>query len=127
MKISLASVLVDDQAKALRFYTDVLGFVKKNDLPAGEFRWLTVTSPETPAGIELLLEPNDNPAAKAFQKALYDQGIPATSFAVDDMQAEFERLKGMGVVFRTEPTKMGDATIAVIDDTCGNWIGLHQV
>jgi catechol 2,3-dioxygenase-like lactoylglutathione lyase family enzyme len=127
MKITLSSVLVDDQAKALAFYTDVLGFVKKNDVPAGEFRWLTVVSPEGSADIELLLEPNSHPAAKTFQKAIFDDGIPATSFASADIQQEYERLIALGVVFRTKPTKAGPVTIAVFDDTCGNLIQLHQV
>ena len=126
MKITLSSVLVDDQAKALAFYTDVLGFVKKNDVPAGEFRWLTVVSPEGSADIELLLEPNSHPAAKTFQKALFDDGIPATSFASADIQQEYKRLIALGVVFRTQPTKAGPVTIAVFDDTCGNLIQLHQ-
>lgn len=127
MKIKLSSVLVEDQDKALEFYTEVLGFVKKQDMPAGEFRWLTVVSPEEPDGTELLLEPNDNPAAKAFQKAIFEQGIPLTAFAVDDLQGEYERLKKLGVVFSTEPTRMGHTTIAVFDDTCGNLIQLYQV
>ena len=127
VKITLASVLVDDQDKALRFYTEVLGFVKKQDLPVGAFRFLTVFSPEGPDDIELLLEPNDNPAAKTYQQAIYAQGIPATSFAVDDIQKEYERMTALGVVFRTEPTPAGPVTIAVFDDTCGNLIQLHQV
>ncbi len=126
VKIALASVLVDDQDKALRFYTEVLGFVKKQDLPVGAFRFLTVVSPEGPDDIELLLEPNDNPAAKTFQQAIYAQGIPATSFAVDDIQAEYERMSELGVAFRTEPTPAGPVTVAVFDDTCGNLIQLHQ-
>ncbi len=127
VKIALASVLVDDQDKALRFYTEVLGFVKKQDLPVGAFRFLTVVSPEGPDDIELLLEPNDNPAAKTYQQAIYAQGIPATSFAVDDIQKEYKRMTALGVVFRTEPTPAGPVTIAVFDDTCGNLIQLHQV
>src|SRR6266487_2347182 len=99
MKINLNSVLVDDQDKALTFYTEVLGFVKKSDIPLGEFKWLTVVSPEDPGGTELLLEPNDNPAAKTFQKALFEQGIPVTSFAVQDVQKEYKRMKKLGVVF----------------------------
>jgi catechol 2,3-dioxygenase-like lactoylglutathione lyase family enzyme len=122
MKIVLTSVFVDNQDKALKFYTDVLGFVKKADFPAGEFKWLTVVSPEQPDGVELLLEPNDNPATKVFQKAIFDQGIAATSFAVDDVQQEYERLKKLGVKFTTEPTQMGPVTIAVFEDTCGNLI-----
>ena len=127
MKIKLTSVLVDDQDKALKFYTEVLGFVKKKDFPVGQFKWLTVVSPEGPDDIELLLEPNDNPAAKTFQKAIFEQGIPLTAFAVEDIQKEYERMKRLGVVFRMEPTKTGEATVAVFDDTCGNLIQLYQV
>jgi predicted enzyme related to lactoylglutathione lyase len=127
MKINLTSVLVDDQAKALRFYTEVLGFVKKTDFPAGEFRWLTVVSPEGSPEIELALEPNSHPAAKVFQMAIYDDGIPATSFASADVQKEYEKLTGLGVRFHRPPTSSGPATIAVFDDTCGNLIQLHQV
>lgn len=126
MKIALTSVLVDDQAKALKFYTEVLGFVKKNDMPAGEYRWLTVVSPEGSADVELLLEPNAHPAAKTFQKAIFNDGIPATSFASANVQAEYERLTQRGVVFRTPPTQMGPVTVAVFEDTCGNLIQLHQ-
>ena len=127
MKIRLASVFVDDQDKALRFYTQVLGFVKKSDFPVGEFKWLTVVSPEGPDDVELVLEPNDNPVAKTFQDAIFNQGIPMTAFAVEDVQREYERLKGRGVVFRTEPTKMESGpAIAVFDDTCGNLIQLYQ-
>ncbi len=127
MKIKLNSVLVDDQDKALTFYTEVLGFVKKRDIPVGEFRWLTVVSPEEPGGTELLLEPNDNPAAKTFQKALYEQGIPVTSFAVQDVQKEYKRMKKLGVVFTRKPTKTGPVTIAVFDDTSGNLIQLGEL
>ena len=127
MKIKLTSVLVDDQDKALTFYTEVLGFVKKADFPVGEFKWLTVVSPEEPDGTELLLEPNANPAAKTFQKAIFEQGIPLTAFAVEDIQKEYERMKKLGVVFRSEPTKTEEATIAVFDDTCGNLIQIYQV
>jgi catechol 2,3-dioxygenase-like lactoylglutathione lyase family enzyme len=126
MKITMTSVMVDDQAKALRFYTEVLGFVLKTDVPAGEFRWLTVVSPEGAAGVELLLEPNAHPAAKTFQKALFDDGIPLTSFGSADVQREYERLSRLGVVFRTKPTQMGPVTIAMFEDTCGNLIQLHQ-
>ena len=122
MKINVTSVLVDDQAKALAFYTDVLGFVKKTDLPAGEDRWLTIVSPEQPDGVELLLEPDAHPAAKPFKQALVADGIPATSFAVDDVQAEFDRLSAKGVAFTQPPTEMGPVTTAVFDDTCGNLI-----
>ena len=126
VRIALTSVLVDDQDKALKFYTEVVGFVKKQDLPAGANRFLTVVSPDGPDDVELLLEPNDNPAAKTFQQAIYAQGIPATSFAVDDIQAEYERMRELGVAFRTEPTRAGPVTVAVFDDTCGNLIQLHQ-
>ena len=126
LKIALTSVLVDDQDKALMFYTNVLGFVKKQDVPAGTFRFLTVVSPAGPDDVELLLEPNDNPAARTFQQAIYAQGIPATSFAVDDIQQEYERMTRLGVLFRTEPTPAGPVTLAVFDDTCGNLIQLHQ-
>jgi len=122
MKINLTSVLVDDQAKALDFYTDVLGFVKKTDVPTGDFRWLTVVSPEAPDGVELLLEPDEHPAARPFKEALVADGIPAASFAVDDVQAEFDRLAAKGVTFVQPPTPMGPVTTAVFDDTCGNLI-----
>ena len=122
MRINLASVLVDDQAKALRFYTDVLGFVKKTEFPVGEHRWLTVVSPEDPDGVELVLEPDEHPAAKPFKEALVADGIPFTSFAVEDVHAEFDRLKGLGVTFTQEPVAMGAMTTAVLDDTCGNLI-----
>jgi catechol 2,3-dioxygenase-like lactoylglutathione lyase family enzyme len=122
MKIVTTSVLVDDQAKALAFYTDVLGFMKKTDIPAGEHRWLTVVSPQAPDGVELLLEPDAHPAARPFKEALVADGMPYTSFAVDDVQAEFDRLTGLGVRFTQPPTEMGPVTTAVFDDTCGNLI-----
>src|ERR671918_2118125 len=122
MRINVTSVLVDDQDKALAFYTDVLGFVKKTEVPLGEARWLTVVSPEQPDGTELLLEPDGHPAAGPFKRALVDDGIPFTSFAVDDVNAEFERLRGLGVRFTQEPADMGAVTTAVFDDTCGNLI-----
>jgi catechol 2,3-dioxygenase-like lactoylglutathione lyase family enzyme len=122
MKINLTSVLVDDQAKALEFYTEVLGFVKKSDVPLGEHRWLTVVSPEDPDGPELVLEPDGHPAAPPFKEALVADGIPFTSFAVEDVQRDFERLKSRGVRFTQEPTQMGPVTTAVLDDTCGNLI-----
>ena len=122
MRINVTSVFVDDQSKALTFYTDVLGFVKKNDLPAGEHRWLTVVSPEAPDGVELLLEPDEHPAARPFKEALVADGIPFTSFAVTDVQAEFDRLSARGVTFVQPPTPMGPVTTAVFDDTCGNLI-----
>ncbi len=127
MRINLTSVFVDDQAKALAFYTDVLGFVKKNDVPTGEHRWLTVVSPEAPDGVELLLEPNDHPAAQAYQEAIVAEGLPATSFAVDDVQAEFDRLSAHGVTFTQPPTEMGPVTTAVFDDTCGNLIQIASM
>jgi catechol 2,3-dioxygenase-like lactoylglutathione lyase family enzyme len=127
MRINLASVLVDDQEKALRFYTDVLGFVKKHDIPVGEDRWLTVVSPQDPDGTELVLEPSSHPAVKPFKEALVADGIPYTSFAVDDVKAEYERMRGLGVRFTQEPVDMGPVTTAVLDDTCGNLIQIaHQ-
>ncbi|MEU6879493.1 VOC family protein [Streptomyces sp. NPDC046712] len=122
MRIHLASVFVDDQEKALRFYTDVLGFVKKHDVPVGTDRWLTVVSPEDPDGVELLLEPSGHPAVQPYKTALVEDGIPATSFAVDDVHAEFSRLRELGVQFTQEPLEMGPVTTAVLDDTCGNLI-----
>jgi catechol 2,3-dioxygenase-like lactoylglutathione lyase family enzyme len=122
MRINITSVLVDDQEKALRFYTDVLGFVKKRDVPVGEARWLTVVSPDEPNGVELLLEPDGHPAAAPFKRALVNDGIPFTSFAVDDVKTEFDRLRGVGVRFIQEPAEMGTVTTAVFDDTCGNLI-----
>jgi len=126
MKIVMTSVMVDDQAKALKFYTEVLGFVTKTDIPMGEFRWLTVVSPEGTDDVELLLEPNSHPAAKTFQKAIFADGIPATSFGSADIQGEYERLTKRGVVFRTKPTKAGPVVVAVFEDTCGNLIQLAQ-
>jgi catechol 2,3-dioxygenase-like lactoylglutathione lyase family enzyme len=126
MKIVVTSVLVDDQDKALRFYTDVLGFEKKHDVSMGEFRWLTVVSPQDPNGTELLLEPDAHPAAKPFKEALVEDGIPYTSFGVEDVRADFERLSGRGVRFTQPPTEMGPVTTAVFDDTCGNLIQIAQ-
>ena len=126
MKIKLTSIMVDDQEKALRFYTEVLGFLKKHDFPAGGARWITVVSPEGPSDLELVLEPNANPAAKAFQKAMFEQGIPLTSFESNDIASEAKRLKEAGVVFTKEPTPMGPVTIALFADTCGNLIQIHQ-
>jgi catechol 2,3-dioxygenase-like lactoylglutathione lyase family enzyme len=126
MRINITSVLVDDQAKAERFYTDVLGFVVKDDVPLGEYRWLTVVSPDDPDGTELLLEPDAHPAARPYKAALVNDGIPCTSFAVDDVAAEAERLKELGVRFTMEPTQMGPVTIAVLDDTCGNLIQIAE-
>ena len=126
LKIKLAGVFVDNQEKAAKFYTELLGFVIKTDIPVGEFRWLTVVAPDEPEGTELVLEPNDNPAAKTFQKALFDQGIPATSFIVEDVQKTYEKLQRLGVRFTTQPTDVESTTIAVFDDTCGNLIQIAQ-
>lgn len=127
MRIHLSSVFVDDQDKALRFYTEVLGFVKKTEVPIGEDRWLTVVSPEAPDGTELLLEPAGHPAVKPYRDALVKDGIPVTAFAVDDVHAEFDRLRGLGVRFTQDPLEMGPVTTAVLDDTCGNLIQIvHQ-
>jgi len=122
MRIALTSVFVDDQEKALRFYTDVLGFVAKHDVPLGEHRWLTVVSPDAPDGVELLLEPDAHPAVRPFMQALVADGIPATSFAVDDVHAEAARLTALGVTFTQQPLAMGPVTTAVLDDTCGNLV-----
>ncbi|HZO60264.1 MAG TPA: VOC family protein [Solirubrobacterales bacterium] len=122
IRINLASVLVDDQAKALAFYTEMLGFQKKNDVPVGEARWLTVVSPADPDGTELVLEPDGHPAAKPFKAALVEDGIPFTSFAVDDVKTEFDRLRALGVRFTQAPMDAGPVTVAVLDDTCGNLI-----
>ncbi len=123
MRIHLTSVFVDDQAEALRFYTEVLGFVKKHDVPVGEGdRWLTVVSPEQPGGTELLLEPSGHPAARAYRDALVADGIPLAQFAVDDVAVEYARLRDLGVRFTQEPLEMGPVTTAVFDDTCGNLI-----
>lgn len=127
MKMKLTRAFVSDQDKALTFYTQVLGFVKKADFPVGPFRWLTVVSPEEPDGTELLLELNDNPAAKISQEAFFQQGIPATTFAVEDLHKEYERLKQLGVMWTREPTQVGPVTVAVFDDTYGNLIQLAQV
>jgi catechol 2,3-dioxygenase-like lactoylglutathione lyase family enzyme len=122
MRINLSSVFVDDQDKALRFYTEVLGFARKTEIPLGDARWLTVVSPDQPDGTELVLEPDGHPAVRPFKEALVDDGIPFTSFAVDDVQREVERLRGLGVRFTQEPLEMGPVTTAVFDDTCGNLI-----
>ncbi len=126
MRINLSSVLVDDQEKALRFYTETLGFQKKHDIPLGEYRWLTVVSPELPDGTELVLEPDEHPAVKPFKAALVEDGIPFTSFAVDDVAAEHQRLVALGVVFTLPPTDFGTVIAAVFDDTCGNLIQIAQ-
>ena len=126
MRIKLTSVFVDDQEKALRFYTEVLGFKKHTDVPTGEHRWPTVASAEGSADVELLLEPNENPAAKVYQEALFEQGIPSAAFAVDDTRQEYQRLIGRGVLFRSKPVEMGPTTIAIFEDTCGNLIQIYQ-
>lgn len=126
MRIHLSSVFVDDQDKALAFYTQVLGFIKKREIPLGEARWLTVVSPDSPNGTELVLEPDDHPAVKPFKEALVSDGIPFTSFAVDDVQKEFARLRQLGVQFTQDPVAMGPVTTAVFDDTCGNLIQIAQ-
>jgi len=127
MRIELTSVFVTDQAKALTFYTEILGFVKKADVKAGNYRWLTVTSPENKDGTQLVLEPNENPAAKTFQEAIFRQSIPAAAFFVDDIQKEYERLKKLGAKFTMVPTKVTGSTIARFDDTCGNLIQIVQL
>lgn len=126
MRIKLTSLMVDDQDKALTFYTEVLGFRKKHEFRAGGYKWITVVSADGPQEIELSLEPNANPAAKTFQKAMFDQKIPLAAFEVEDMEKEYERLSGLGVVFTTKPTRTGPVTIAVFSDTCGNLIQLYQ-
>lgn len=126
MKIIVTSLFVQDQDKALAFYTETLGFVKKHDVPSGKFRWITVVSSDAPDGTELVLEPNDHPAAKEYQKRLSADGIPATMFGVEDIDAEYARLSENGVKFTMKPTKMGDLTIAIFDDTCGNLIQIIQ-
>ncbi len=127
MKIKLTSLFVDDQAKALEFYTRVLGFVKKSDVSAGKYRWLTVVSSEEPNGTQLVLEPKENPAAKTFQESIFKQGIPSTMFFVDDIHKEYQRLKGLGVKFTKEPTRTPGSTIALFEDTCGNLIQITQL
>lgn len=127
MKIKLNSIMVEDQDRALKFYTEVLGFKKKHDIPVGgEFRWITVVSPEGPDDVELVLEPNANPAGKTYQKALFEQGIPITAFEVTDINAEFARLKEQQVAFTREPAQMGPVMVAVFSDTCGNLIQIYQ-
>ena len=127
MRIKLTSVFVKDQEKALQFYTGNLGFIKKSDIRAGEYRWLTVVSPEEPGGTQLVLEPNNNPAAGAFQQAIFNQGMPAANFFVDDVQKEYDRRKKTGMTFKSGPTKAGPAFIAVFEDTCGNLIQIGQL
>ena len=127
MKIRLASVYVDDQDKALRFYTEVLGFVRKADFSNGPFRWLTVATPEEPDGVELQLALNDDPAAKAYQQAIFGQSKPAAMFYVDDVQREYDRMQGLGAEFTMPPTEVTGSTIAMLNDTCGNRIQLTQL
>ena len=127
IRITVTSVLVDHQDKALKFYTDVLGFVKKHDIDLGAARWLTVVSPQEPDGVELLLEPDEHPAARPFKEALVSDGVPFTSFAVEDVNAEFDRLRSLGVLFTQEPTDMGPTRTAVLDDTCGNLIQIASM
>jgi predicted enzyme related to lactoylglutathione lyase len=124
MKIKVTSIYVNDQEQALRFYTDVLGFKKKSDFTQGPFRWLTVASPEEPDGTELQLAPNENPAARTYQRAIFEQGQPAAMFYVDDVQREYDRTKALGAAFTMPPTKVTGSTIAMLDDTCGNKIQL---
>ena len=124
MKIKMTSIYVDDQEKALRFYTDILGFVKKADVTQGPYRWLTVASPEEPDGVELQFAPNDNPAAQAYQQAMFEQSQPAVMFYVDDVQREYDRMKAAGAEFTMPPTKVTGSTIAMVNDTCGNLIQL---
>jgi catechol 2,3-dioxygenase-like lactoylglutathione lyase family enzyme len=129
MQIKLTSIFVDDQDKALKFYTEVLGFQKKHEFPAGPHKWLTVVSPDEPEGVQLVLEPNNgwNPAAKSYQQAIHGSGVPAANFFVADVQKEYDRLKPLGVAFTKEPTKTTGSTIAVLDDTCGNLIQITHL
>jgi len=126
MNIIVTSLFVEDQDKALKFYTETLGFEKKHDIPMGKFRWIALVSPENPEGTELLLEPNDHPASRDYQQKIFAEGIPATMFGVSDIHAEYERLIDLGVQFSIEPTEMDTVTIAVFDDTCGNFIQIAQ-
>ncbi len=126
MRLHVTGVFVDDQAKALEFYTTKLGFEKKNDVPVGEYRWLTVVSPEQRDGVELLLEPSNHPAVKPYREAMMNDGIPLASFEVDDIEAECQRLKSLDVNITMEPANVGEVTIATIDDTCGNLVQLLQ-
>ncbi|WP_298827846.1 VOC family protein [uncultured Planococcus sp.] len=127
MNILVTSLFVEDQDKALKFYTETLGFIEKNDIPMGEFRWITLVSPDNQQGTELVLEPNNHPAAKEYQQKIFADGIPATMFGVEDVQKEYERLLDQGVNFTIEPTEMGNVKIAVLDDTCGNLIQIAQM
>jgi len=127
VKIKITSIYVDDQEKALRFYTDVLGFNKKNDFSQGSYRWLTVVSPEQPEGVELQLALNDNPVARTYQQAIFQQGQPAVMFSTDDVQADYERIKERGAEFTMPPTEVTGSIITVVNDTCGNLIQLTQL
>jgi predicted enzyme related to lactoylglutathione lyase len=127
MKVIVSSIFVQDQDKALKFYTEKLGFVKKHDVPVGKFKWLTVVSPEAKNGTELLLEPNENHVAKTYQHGIFEQGIPATSFGVEDIDAEYEKLKERGVKFTMKPTQINQVIVAVFDDTCGNLIQIEKI
>ncbi len=127
LRINVTSVMVDDQRKALAFYTETLGFVKKTEIPMGEVSWLTVVSPDAPDGVELVLEPDSHPAARPFKSALVEDGIPFTSFAVRDVRAEYERLRAAGVRFTQAPTELGPVIVATFDDTCGNLIQIAQL
>lgn len=127
MKIKLTSIYVDDQANALRFYTEVLGFTKKTDFSQGSYRWVTVASPEEPDGTELQLALNNNPAAKTYQQAIFQQGQPAAMFYTDDVQADYERMKARGAEFTMPPTDVTASKIAILNDTCGNLIQLVQL
>ncbi|MGH2317676.1 VOC family protein [Planococcus sp. SE5232] len=127
MNILVTSLFVEDQDKALKFYTETLGFIEKNDIPMGEFRWITLVSPANQQGTELVLEPNNHPAAKEYQQKIFADGIPATMFGVEDVQKEYEQLLDQGVKFTIEPTEMGNVKIAVLDDTCGNLIQIAQI
>ncbi|MHA1988443.1 MAG: VOC family protein [Promethearchaeota archaeon] len=127
MFLKITSIFVNDQEKALRFYTDVLGFIKKQDIPVGKFRWLTVVSPEGPDDLELLLEPNDNPIAKEYQNGLFNEGIPAAAFFTNDVKKEYEHLRAQGVTFSTEPSESEGGVVAIFDDSCGNLISLNQL
>ena len=126
MEIIVTSIFVEDQDKALAFYTETLGFIKKHDVPSGKFRWISLVSPDDPDGTELILEPNDHPAAKEYQKKLFADGIPVTMFGVADIHKEYQRLSEKGVKFTMQPTEMGEFSIAVFDDTCGNLIQIIQ-
>ena len=126
LRIKLTSIMVDDQDRALKFYTETLGFIKKHEIPVGQYRWITVTSPEPPRDVEVTLEPNANPAGKTYQQAMFNQGIPIAAFEVGDIAAEHARLKSLGVVFTQDPIPMGPVTIAIFSDTVGNLIQIYQ-